>query len=271
MLFTTALIPYPSIDPVLIDIGPLTVRWYALAYIAGIFLGYVYLQKLNRTTGPLTLSKKTLDDLMMWAVIGIMLGGRLGYVLFYQPAYYLSHPQHIFAVWEGGMSFHGGLIGVIAAFYGYARVKRMAYLPLMDMIACAAPIGLLLGRLANFINGELYGRATDVAWAMIFPHGGDVPRHPSQLYEAGLEGLLLFGLLAVLAWRFGLRQRPGLLSGVFLSGYGLSRAFVEIFREPDEQIGLLLGGMTMGQMLCVPMVLLGVYLILSARKRMTTV
>ncbi len=266
MLFSLALLPYPSIDPVLIAIGPVVIRWYALAYIAGIFLGYLYMLRLNRSKGPLTLSKRVLDDLMLWAILGIMLGGRLGYVLFYQTGYYVANPEQILAIWRGGMSFHGGLIGVIVAFYMYARRRRMAYLPLMDMVACAAPIGLFFGRLANFINGELYGRATDVSWAMIFPRGGDVPRHPSQLYEAGLEGLVLFVLLAGLAWGAGLRQRAGFLSGVFLAGYGASRAFVEYFREPDEQLGFIIGSATMGQLLCVPMIALGLYLMLRAKK-----
>lgn len=258
---------YPTIDPVLISIGPFAVRWYALAYIAGVWLGYLYVSRLNlrRLPSPL-LSAKQLEDLMVWAVIGIILGGRIGYVCFYKADYYLSHPADIPAIWKGGMSFHGGMMGVIVAFYTFARRAKIPYLQLMDVIACAAPLGLCFGRLANFINGELVGRVSDVPWAMVFPHAGDVPRHPSQLYQAGLEGLVLFVILAVVAWRTNLLKRAGKMAGLFLILYALFRSFSEHFREPDAQLGFLFAGLTMGQMLCVPMLLAGLYLILRRDK-----
>lgn len=266
-MFSVAALSYPNIDPVLIEIGPLAVRWYALAYIAGVVLGYFYIKKLNaKNTAPL-MTPKQLEDLMFWAIVGIMLGGRLGYAFFYNTQYYLSHPLEILAIWQGGMSFHGGLLGVIVAFYWFARRQNIPYLRLMDVVACAAPLGLLFGRLANFINGELFGRISDVPWAMVFPHGGPMPRHPSQLYEAALEGLLLFVLLLLLVTKTNAQRYAGLLSGVFLMGYGLSRAFVEYFREPDEQLGFIFSIVTMGQLLCLPMVVVGLYLMMSSKKR----
>lgn len=261
-----ALIPFPSIDPVLIEIGPLAIRWYALAYLAGILLGYVYIKWLNAKMHPPLLDKKQTEDLIVWAILGIMLGGRLGYVLFYKPGYYLAHPEDIFALWQGGMAFHGGLVGVILAFYLFARRQGIAYLKLMDLIACAAPIGLFFGRIANFINGELYGRITDSPLGVVFPHGGPLPRHPSQLYEAVLEGLLLFVLLFVLRRHTAIAQRPGALSGMFLVGYGSARAFVELFRQPDAHLGFIWMQLTMGQLLCLPMLAVGGYVLLRARR-----
>lgn len=265
-MFSALLIPFPDIDPVLVEIGSLAIRWYALAYMAGILLGYYHIRQINQALAVPVLSKKQLEDLILWAVVGILLGGRLGYTLFYKPDYYLANPSEILMVWQGGMAFHGGLLGVIVAFYAFARTQKLNYLRLMDLVACAAPIGLFFGRVANFINGELYGRATDVSWAMIFPHGGDVPRHPSQLYQAGLEGLALFVLLWLLRTRTSLGSRPGGLAGVFLIGYGLARGFVEFFRAPDAHLGLLWLDLSMGQLLCLPMIAIGLYLLFTSRK-----
>ena len=256
-------IPFPAIDPVLISIGPLAIRWYSLAYIAGILLGWRYIVSLSAHK-PGVIDAAAIDDLIVWLVFGIILGGRLGYVLFYKPGYYLMNPIEAAYVWEGGMSFHGGALGVILAMALFARKRGIDLLRLADMVACAAPIGLFFGRIANFINGELFGRPSDVAWAVVFPRGGPEPRHPSQIYESFLEGLVLFLILAAL-WRYTrLRDRPGALGGVFLLGYGAFRLFVEFFREPDAHLGFLFGGATMGQLLSLPLVIVGVWLV--ARK-----
>lgn len=267
MLLSVAMIPYPDIDPVLLQIGPVAIRWYALAYIVGVLLGYRHIKALNHKTHPPIIPAKPFEDMITWAILGIMLGGRLGYVLFYNAGYYLDHPQEILAIWKGGMSFHGGLLGVIVAFYGYARRYRIDYLKLMDMVACAAPIGLFFGRIANFINGELYGRVTTVQWGMVFPHGGILPRHPSQLYEAALEGLLLFVILLACSRHPRIRDRAGALSGLFLLGYSLARGVVEQFREPDHHLGFLWGTLTMGQLLSAPMMLAGLVLLGCAMRR----
>jgi len=257
-------LPFPTIDPTLVEIGPFAIRWYALAYIGGIVLGWRYALRLARTS-PYAFERQTLDDFLVWVTLGIVLGGRLGYVLFYQPGYFLHHPHEIVYLWQGGMAFHGGMLGVIVAIVVFARLRRIPLLALGDIVACVVPIGLFLGRVANFINGELYGRVSDVPWAMVFPNGGDLPRHPSQLYEAALEGLVLFVVL-LLVWRLTrLKQRPGAVGGVFLAGYGLSRIAVEFAREPDAHLGFLFAGATMGQLLSVPMVLLGLALILWAK------
>jgi len=261
----TFVIPFPAIDPVLIEIGPLAIRWYGLAYVAGLVLGWRYMRRLVGGPPPVT-PIRDVDDFLVWATLGVVLGGRLGYVLFYQPAYYLAHPLAILEVWSGGMSFHGGLLGVLVAGLLFVRRRNIPILAFGDAIACAAPIGLFFGRLANFINGELFGRITDVPWAMVFPHGGPLPRHPSQLYEAALEGAVLFVVLHLLWRRQSVRRRRGLLTGVFLVGYALARAAAELFREPDAHLGLLLGGTTMGQWLSLPMLLAGLYLILRARR-----
>jgi len=259
-------IPFPDIDPVAFEIGPLIVRWYALAYIAGILAGWKYCQWLNRRPAGLV-PQTALDDFLAWAVLGVILGGRLGYVLFYQPGHFLANPLAILEVWRGGMSFHGGLVGTAIALILFAQARRIPLLTLTDLVAAATPIGLGLGRIANFINGELYGRPTDVPWAVVFPAGGPAPRHPSQLYEAMLEGVALFLLLLVLVRVFEARKRPGLISGVFLLGYGAARIFAEFFREPDPQLGFLWGGATMGQLLTLPMMAGGVALLLIARRR----
>ncbi|NQV56817.1 MAG: prolipoprotein diacylglyceryl transferase [Rhodospirillales bacterium] len=253
-------IPFPSIDPVLIAIGPLAIRWYALAYIAGLLLGWKYV-KIYVAKPPGAMQEKDIDDFLVWATLGVVLGGRIGYVVFYNGEYYLSNPLAILKVWQGGMSFHGGAFGMIAAVYLFARKRGLALLGVGDAIAVAAPVGLFFGRLANFINGELFGRVTDVPWAMVFPHGGPNPRHPSQLYEAFLEGLVLFVLLYFLARNEKIRNRPGVLAGVFFIGYAISRALVELVRQPDIQIGFLAGGFTMGQFLSLPFLLLGIYLL----------
>ena len=259
-------LPFPNIDPVLIEIGPIAIRWYSLAYMAGILLGWVLVKRLNESRK--ILSEKALEDIVVWAVMGVVLGGRIGYVLFYQLDYFLEHPAYIFRVWEGGMSFHGGFLGVLLAMYLFTRKYAPgAFMRVMDMCAVAAPIGLFFGRIANFINGELYGRVTDVPWAIIFPHSGDgMPRHPSQLYEAVLEGAVLFAVSMFLAFRTSSLDKTGTLSGVFLIGYGVSRLLVELVREPDVQLGTLALGLTMGQWLSIPMVLLGIWLIARAQK-----
>jgi phosphatidylglycerol:prolipoprotein diacylglycerol transferase len=260
---------FPAIDPVAIQIGPLAIRWYALAYLIGFVAGWRYCIGLARKDDrpPTAID---FDDFLTWAVVGVILGGRLGYVLFYNTGYYLNNPLEALAVWHGGMSFHGGLLGVVTAIALFSRRRGFSPLALGDLIACAAPIGLFFGRIANFVNAELWGRVTDAPWGVIFPgeRAGGLPRHPSQLYEAALEGLVLFVVLAVLARRPSIRNRPGLLAGIFFIGYGISRIVVEHFREPDPQLGFLLGGnVTMGQILSVPMVLVGIALIVIARRR----
>lgn len=270
-MYSTLALAFPEIDPVLVSFGPVAIRWYSLAYILGILGGWWYVGKLLPRTeqlmGSPALTKKALEDVVVWAILGVVLGGRLGYVLFYQPAYYLAHPGQILHVWEGGMSFHGGFLGVLVATWLFCKKHQFRFFRVMDVFACATPIGLFLGRCANFINGELYGRASDVAWAVMFPAGGLVPRHPSQLYEAVLEGLVLFAVMAFLAWRTRSLAMPRVMSGVFLIGYGMSRIIVEFFREPDEQLGFLFGGwMTMGMVLSLPMVALGIWLITLARR-----
>jgi phosphatidylglycerol:prolipoprotein diacylglycerol transferase len=261
MLFV---LPFPVIDPVLVEIGPFAIRWYALAYIVGLLAGWRYARKLAARS-PVAASVTEVDDFLLWATLGVILGGRLGYVLFYNTAFYLTEPLAVLQVWHGGMSYHGGMLGVIAAGALFCRKRQLSFLLFMDRIACVAPIGLFLGRLANFINGELFGRVTDVPWAMVFPRGGPEPRHPSQLYEAALEGVLLFALLWALQRNQRMREKAGLLSGVFLLGYGISRTLVELVRAPDTQLGLLMLGSTMGQLLSLPMIAFGLYLIVRAR------
>lgn len=269
MLVDLAALSFPNIDPVLIEIGPLAIRWYALSYIAGILLGYIYMRRLDGMLQTRLLTPKQYEDLMFWAILGIMLGGRMGYVMFYNANYYLEYPLDALKIWQGGMSFHGGLMGMGVITYLFAKKQSVSFLKLMDRIACAAPIGLFFGRLANFINGELYGRPSDVGWAMVFPMGGPEPRHPSQLYEAGLEGALLFAVLWFLARTTNIHERAGALTGLFLIGYGAARSFVELFRQPDAQLGFIIGEITMGQLLCLPMILLGLYLVVTSKHRIT--
>jgi phosphatidylglycerol---prolipoprotein diacylglyceryl transferase len=253
-------IPYPAIDPVLIELGPFVIRWYALAYIAGLVIGWRWCLMLAKRP-PIVVSVEAVDDFLVWATLGVVLGGRLGYVLFYKPAEYLAHPLEALQVWHGGMSFHGGAIGVIAAIVLFCRQRKLSILSFGDIIVCAVPVGLFFGRIANFINSELWGRPSDVPWAMVFPNGGPEPRHPSQLYEAGLEGLVLFLILNGLERFTPLRTRPGALSGVFLIGYGIARSVAELFREPDSFLGFLAFGLTMGQWLSLPLIVVGLILL----------
>ena len=261
------MIPYPAINPVAVELGPIAVRWYGLAYIAGITIGWLYCRRLAKQP-PTIVEPETLDDFIIWATIGVILGGRLGYVLFYQPSHYFAHPLQIFYVWEGGMSFHGGALGVAAALTLFSWRRHVPLLRLSDIIACGAPIGLFFGRIANFINGELWGRATDVPWAMIFPSDPDhLPRHPSQLYEAGLEGVVLFLLLFVLLRVTRIREHAGALTGAFLMGYAVARSVGELFRQPDAFLGFILPGVTMGQLLSLPLLVVGLLLLLRAYRK----
>lgn len=262
-------IPFPVIDPVLVEIGPVSVRWYALAYIAGLLGGWWAARRIARadalwgaTPRP---SVDSLDDLLVYAAFGVILGGRLGYVLFYNLDFFLDHPGRIVAVWEGGMSFHGGLAGAAAGVWLFARRRGAATLTVADICAVVAPIGIGLGRVANFIKPELWGRPTDVPWGVVFPGAGPLPRHPSQLYEAALEGALLFAIMLLIVRAGGLR-RPGFATGVFAAGYGTARIVCEFFREPDPQLGFLFGGATMGMLLSAPLVVAGLVLMARARR-----
>jgi len=253
---------YPQIDPVAIAIGPFGIRWYAIAYIVGLMLGWHYVKWLVRRP-PHAMSELDVDDFLVWATLGVVLGGRLGYVLFYKPMFYLHNPLEAVQLWHGGMSFHGGLLGVLTAIILFARRRRRSLLAVGDVICCAAPLGLFFGRIANFINGELFGRIADddVPWAMVFPNGGPEPRHPSQLYEAGMEGIILF-LVMFLLWKIpAVRSRQGTIAGAFLIGYGMARIIGEFFRQPDAHLGFLWGGATMGQLLSLPLVLAGSFLV----------
>jgi phosphatidylglycerol:prolipoprotein diacylglycerol transferase len=243
---------HPQIDPVAIHLGPLAVHWYGLMYLAG-FLTFLWLgRKRIATLNNPQITVKLLDDLLFYGVLGVILGGRLGYVLFYKPGYYAAHPLEIFAVWQGGMSFHGGFLGVLVAMAWFAHKYHLRWLEITDFIAPLVPPGLAFGRLGNFINGELWGRPTNVPWAMIFPKVDNLPRHPSELYEFFLEGVVLFTLL----WIFARKPRPvGAISGLFLIGYGSLRFLVEFTREPDNFLGLLSLGMSMGQWLSLPMII----------------
>jgi phosphatidylglycerol:prolipoprotein diacylglycerol transferase len=256
-------IAFPAFDPVLIQIGPFAIRWYALAYIGGIVIGWQYVKWLVRRPGW-RLAPIDIDDLLLYVTLGIVLGGRLGYVLFYRPGYYLTHPLDALAVWEGGMSFHGGLIGVVLAIILFGLKRGRPLVELGDAVCAAVPIGLFFGRIANFINGELYGRPSDVPWAVIFPLGGPAPRHPSQLYEAVLEGLVLFLVVTWVAVRVRQPEQEGRIAGVFLAGYAIARIIAELFREPDAHLGFLLGGLTMGQLLSLPMLAAGILLIVRS-------
>jgi len=265
-LMPLLLIKYPVFDPIAIAIGPIVIRWYALAYIGGIVIGWIYARSLLKNTklwsGPAPISLIQLDDFILWVTVGIILGGRPGYVLFYNFPFFAHHPAEIFELWKGGMSFHGGFLGCVVAVTWFARTNNVPILSLGDITTAVGPIGLFLGRIANFINDELWGRAADpdLPWAMIFPTGGPVPRHPSQLYEAGMEGILLFTVLAIMI-RLGALKRPGLVLGSFITLYGVARIVGEHFREPDPQLGFLWGGLTMGMLLSIPMVIGGIIMI----------
>lgn len=272
---------FPIIDPVAISIGPFAIRWYALAYVAGLLGGWFYAKRLSARSelwsGLPQPKPADIDDMIVWVALGVVLGGRLGYVLFYNLGAYLAHPLEIFAVWRGGMSFHGGFAGAALAIALFARSRKLNALALLDLASVVAPIGLFFGRIANFINGELWGRpAPDFPYAVVFPHAGPVPRHPSQLYEAFGEGLILFLVMAWAVHRFGFR-RPGLLGGIFVLGYSIARIVCEFFREPDAQLGFLFGssvealsgGITMGMLLSLPMALFGLAIIWAAARGRT--
>lgn len=256
-------IPYPDIDPVFLRLGPLQFRWYGLMYLIGLTLAY-FIILARAKAKHLPLDRDQVYDMIVYAAIGVFVGGRLGYVLFYNLSYYLENPLKIVAVWEGGMSFHGGLIGTIIALILFAKRKGIGVYTIADLAAGVTPLGLGLGRIGNFINGELFGRPTDVDWCMVFPAGGPVCRHPSQLYEAALEGLLLFTLLWLISRT---AHPPGTVFWSFLAGYGLCRFIVEYFREPDTQIGFLFGSFSMGQMLSFPMILVGLIMLTMGYQR----
>jgi phosphatidylglycerol:prolipoprotein diacylglycerol transferase len=265
---------FPVFDPIAVSFGPFAIRWYALAYISGITLGWLYARAIIRNdklwggTSPVTLLD--MDDFILWVTFGIIIGGRTGYVLFYNLDYFVQHPLEIFQLWHGGMSFHGGFLGCVSAVLLFGWKRNVPVLSLGDITCAVGPIGLFLGRIANFINSELWGRAADVPWAMVFPTGGPIPRHPSQLYEASLEGVALFIVLAVLI-RAGALKRPGLILGSFATLYGIARITGEFFREPDAQLGFLWGGLTMGMVLSVPMILAGFgFLTLALRRNPLT-
>jgi phosphatidylglycerol:prolipoprotein diacylglycerol transferase len=264
-------IAFPVFDPVAIALGPIVIRWYALAYIGGIVLGWVYARALiKRDTlwgRPSPISLTDFDDFILWVTLGIILGGRTGYVLFYNLDFFVAHPAEILELWKGGMSFHGGFLGCVVAVMAFCWKRGLPVLSLGDLTCAVGPIGLLLGRLANFINSELWGRHADasVPWAMVFPNGGPLPRHPSQLYEAGLEGVLLFIILALMI-RGGALKRPGMILGAFIFFYAIARIISEFFREPDPQLGFLWGGLTMGMLLSVPMIVVGLVLMARARR-----
>ncbi|HXZ22425.1 MAG TPA: prolipoprotein diacylglyceryl transferase [Pseudolabrys sp.] len=263
-------IPYPTFDPVLVHIGPLAVRWYALAYIFGILIGWLYARLLIRSRnlwdGKAPLTVTDFDDFVLWVTLGIILGGRAGYVLFYNLPHFAAYPMEILQLWNGGMSFHGGFVGCVVAVLLFGYKRGIPVLSLGDITCAVGPIGLFLGRIANFVNGELWGRPADVSWAMVFPNGGPLPRHPSQLYEAILEGLVLLAILALLI-RMGALKRPGLIIGSFAVCYAAARTISEFFREPDAQLGFLWGGATMGQLLSAPLFLAGVGFIVYALKQ----
>jgi phosphatidylglycerol:prolipoprotein diacylglycerol transferase len=253
---------HPSIDPIAFAIGPLAVRWYGLMYLAGFAAGWwLGLRRIAQGAAPVT--RRQFDDLLFLAVLGVILGGRLGYVLFYKPAHYLANPLEVFAIWQGGMSFHGGLLGVMLAMAFAAWRHRIDYLRLMDFVAPLCPLGIAAGRMGNFINGELWGRVTEVPWGMVFRGAGDAPRHPSQLYQFALEGVLLF----IILWWYSSRPRPrGAVSALFLIGYGVFRFVAEFAREPDTFLGYLAMGLTMGQWLCLPMIAGGLWLFRWSRR-----
>jgi phosphatidylglycerol:prolipoprotein diacylglycerol transferase len=267
-------IAFPEFDPIAVAIGPIAIRWYALSYIAGIVLGWIYARALLKNEklwgGPAPITLLQIDDFILWVTIGIIFGGRLGYILFYNFPFFIQNPFAIFELWKGGMSFHGGFLGCVVAVILFARRNRLSILSLGDITTAVGPVGLFLGRIANFINGELWGRPADptLPWAIIFPHAGPLPRHPSQLYEAALEGILLFAILAVMI-RMGALKRPGLILGSFIAIYGVERIISEFFREPDPQLGFLWGNFTMGTLLSIPMIVAGIMIAAAAWRHNT--
>lgn len=271
-LLPVSALAFPNIDPVIFSVGPLAVHWYGLGYVVGIMFAWWYGKKLLRNhrlwaNNQPPMQPEALDDFVIWAALGVVLGGRIGYVLFYNFSYYLSNPLAIPAVWDGGMSFHGGILGTTIAMIWFARSRGIKVWSMFDVIAAGVPVGLGVVRVANFINSELWGRVSDVPWAFYFPNGGPEPRHPSQLYEAFLEGFVLFFVLLLLVWAGKRLKAPGFIAGTFVLGYGLSRIIVEFFREPDAQLGYLFGGwLTMGMILSLPMVLIGLWAMWRANR-----
>ena len=264
-----------GLSPIAVDFGTIelfgasihaVLRWYSLAYLVGIILGWWYLLKLLKEPGA-PMARRHADDMVFYATLGIILGGRLGYVLFYRPGDYIDNPAAILRIWDGGMSFHGGMIGVTLGILYLAWRQKLDWLRVHDYVACCTPFGLFLVRLANFVNAELWGRPADLPWGMVFPNGGEVARHPSQLYEAGLEGVLLFAILWYMFWKTNARYQPGKLVGAFILVYGLSRFLVEMVRQPDVGLENLSWGLSMGQTLSLPMILGGLYLVLTAKRR----
>jgi phosphatidylglycerol:prolipoprotein diacylglycerol transferase len=266
-------LPFPMIDPVLISVGPLSIRWYALAYVGGLIGAWWLARRIAAAKqywgGVSPMTPEDIDDVIVWAALGVVLGGRIGYVLFYNPAYFAARPSEIFVIWHGGMSFHGGFLGTILALLLFARSRGIPMLSMLDVAAIVTPIGLFLGRIANFINSELWGRITDVPWAFVFPNGGPQPRHASQLYEGALECIVLFAIL-LLMWRRSALKYPGMIGGMFVGGYGVARIVSEFFREPDAHIGYLAGGLTMGMLLSIPMLAVGFGAIWIAKRRGVT-
>jgi phosphatidylglycerol:prolipoprotein diacylglycerol transferase len=254
---------HPDFDPIAIAIGPLAIRWYGLMYLTA-FGAFWWLGTRRINSGSAPITRVQFDDMLFFGILGVIAGGRLGYVIFYKPAYYLAHPLESFAIWQGGMSFHGGFLGVLAAMWWFSRKTGRHWLSVMDFVAPLVPLGLAAGRLGNFINAELWGRVTDVSWGMLFRNGGPLPRHPSQLYEMAAEGILLF----VLLWFYSAKPRPrGAVSGLFLVGYGVGRFVCEFTREPDDFLGLLALGMSMGQWLSAPMIAAGLALMSWAYRK----
>lgn len=252
----------PNIDPVAISLGPLKIHWYALSYIVSILISWGYVRQIIRNQDTPIMTVKQLSDFITWLMMGVLVGGRLGYVIFYELSRYLADPWKILMTWQGGMSFHGGLLGVIIATVLFCRIQKVNIFTLSDFLAITAPLGLFLGRLANFVNGELYGRITDVSWSVIFPKGGMVPRHPSQLYEAILEGFIPLIILNYLYWKTPIAKKPGQLAGLFLVFYAGARIFVECVRQPDEGLGFFFEFITMGQILTIPMFCVSIWLLM---------
>lgn len=257
-------IPFMSIDPILIEFGIIKIRWYGLAYLVGILLAFQIIRKLNNKMPEPLFSTIALENIITYALVSVVLGGRLGYILFYHPEFIVDNPLQILKIWEGGMSFHGGLVGFILGMYIFSIKYRMNFFAVMDISACVAPIGIFFGRIANYINGELYGNVTSVPWGVVFPHGGNLPRHPSQIYEALTEGIVLFILMLGIYFFTNLKTKSGALSGIFLIGYSCARLYIENYREPDWHLGFVLWNITMGQLLSVPMLIIGLALLLLA-------
>lgn len=264
-----ALLTYPDIDPVALHLGPVSVKWYGLSYMAGLLLGWWYIRNLVSTprlwagnTPPMTLAR--IDDLLLFMTFGVIIGGRLGQILLYDPDFYFANPAEMVKVWKGGMSFHGGVIGCTLLILLFAYIYKLCARSVADLVCASVPFGLFFGRIANFINSEHWGRVTDAWVGMVFPNGGDNPRHPSQLYEAALEGIVMFVILRIATHHFYALKRPGLTTGIWMIWYAIARSFSEIFREPEPYNIMNIGPFTAGQMYCVPMVILGIYLIWTA-------